>query len=54
MDVKVKVDFGDIPEKLEQLGPKLARKALRKGVAAVGDMWVSEMKAKVPVLSGDH
>jgi hypothetical protein len=53
MEVKVKVNFGGIPEKLEQLAPKLARKALRRAVSKAGDLWVSEMKAKVPVDSGD-
>ena len=53
MDVKVTVDFGNIPEKLEQLAPKLARKALRRAVSKAGDLWVTEMKAKVPVESGD-
>ena len=53
MEVKVSVDFGGIPEKLEQLAPKLARTALRRAVSKAGDLWVSEMKAKVPVDSGD-
>ena len=53
MDVKVSVDFGGIPEKLEQLGPKLARKALRRAVSKAGDLWVTEMKAKVATESGD-
>ena len=49
MEVKCNVDFGGIEEKLSQLGPKLARKALRKAVSKVGDMWITEMKARVPV-----
>jgi HK97 gp10 family phage protein len=53
MEVTVKVDFGGVAEKLNELGPKLARKALRKGVGAVGDMWVTEMKARVPTDTGD-
>jgi len=53
VDVTVKVDFGGIAEKLDELGPKLARKALRKGVTAVGNMWVTEMKSRVHVDSGD-
>jgi HK97 gp10 family phage protein len=53
MDVKVTVDFGNIPEKLRDLGPKLARKALRRAVGKVGDMWVAEAKSRVPVESGD-
>jgi HK97 gp10 family phage protein len=53
MEVKCTVDFGDIAEKLNQIGPKLARRALRKGVSKVGDMWVTEMKARVPVDNGD-
>jgi HK97 gp10 family phage protein len=53
MEVKVDVRLNGIEEKLRDLGPKLARKALRRAVGKVGDMWVSEMKAKVPVESGD-
>jgi HK97 gp10 family phage protein len=53
MDVKVYVDFKEVAEKLRQIGPKLARKSLRKGVSAVGDMWVPEMQARVPVDTGD-
>ena len=53
MEVKCTVDFGGIEEKLQELGPKLARKALRKAVGQVGDMWVREMKSRVPVDSGD-
>ena len=53
MEVKCTVDFGGIEEALQQLGPKLARKALRKAVGKVGDMWVSEMQSRVPVDTGD-
>jgi len=53
MEVKVDVRLNGIGEKLEQLGPKLARRALRRAVGAVGDMWVEEMQGKVPVGEGD-
>jgi HK97 gp10 family phage protein len=53
MEVKVDVRLNGIGEKLRDLGPKLARKALRRAVGKVGDMWTAEMKAKVPVESGD-
>ena len=53
MEVKCTVDFGDIEAKLKELGPKLARKALRKAVKNVGDMWVAEAKSRVPVDQGD-
>ena len=53
MEVKCTVDFGGVPEKLRDLGPKLARKALRRAVSKAGDLWVTEMKSKAPVDSGD-
>ena len=53
MKVDVTVDFGDVAEKLKELGPKLARKALRRAVSKVGDLWVSEAKSRVHIDSGD-
>ncbi len=53
MEVKVEVRLNGIGEKLRDLGPKLARKALRRAVGKVGDMWIAEMKAKVPTDTGN-
>ena len=53
MEVKVNVRLNGLEEKLEQLAPKLARRALRKGVKAVGDMWIAEMQGRVPVDTGN-
>ena len=36
------------------LGPKLARRGLRKALNKVGDFWIAEVQSRVPVLSGDH
>jgi HK97 gp10 family phage protein len=53
MEVKVDVRLNGIAEKLRDLGPKLARKALRRAVGKAGDLWVTEMKAKVPTDTGN-
>ncbi len=53
--LSVKVDIkglGDCVERMQDLGPKLARKGLRKALNAVGTYWVGEMKSRVPVDSG--
>jgi HK97 gp10 family phage protein len=52
-EVKATVNLNGLEEKLQALGPKLARKALRKAVAAVGEMWIKEMQARVPNDTGD-
>lgn len=52
MEVKCKVNLDGLEKKLQDLGPKLARKALRKAVANVGTMWIKEMQARVPVDTG--
>ena len=51
----VKVDIkglGDTVKTMRELGPKLARKGLRKSLRAVGDYWIPEMKSRVPVDTG--
>lgn len=53
MEVAATVNLNGLEKALQELGPKLARKALRKAVKQVGEMWESEMKARVPVDSGD-
>jgi HK97 gp10 family phage protein len=53
MEVSCNVNLNGLEEKLQELGPKFAKKALRKALAASGDYWVAEMKARVPVDSGD-
>jgi HK97 gp10 family phage protein len=53
MDVTATIDFTDVVAKLNEIGPKLARQALRKAVRASGDMWVEEMKGRVPVDTGN-
>jgi HK97 gp10 family phage protein len=53
MEVKATVNLNGIDDALKQLGKKLARKALRKALKPVGEMWVSEMKSRAPVLDGD-
>jgi HK97 gp10 family phage protein len=53
MEVKVDVRLNGIEEKLRDLGPKLARKALRRAVGKVGDFWVNEAKSRAPVDTGD-
>ena len=53
MELKSTVRLNGLEEALREVGPKLARKALRKAVAAAGDMWVDEIRAKVPVATGD-
>jgi|GEM_PF-3988194 len=52
----VKVDIkglGDCVDKMRELGPKLARKGLRRALNKVGDFWVPEVQSRVPVHSGD-
>jgi HK97 gp10 family phage protein len=52
--VKVEIKGLDgVVEKMHDLGPKLARKGLRKALNAVGSYWIPEVKSRVPVLSGD-
>lgn len=42
-----------VVEKMNDLGPKLARKGLRKSLRAVGDFWIPEVQSRIPVSSGD-
>ena len=49
----MKVDMGGVAEKLKELGPKLARRGLRKALNTVGDYWVPEVQQRAPVLLGD-
>lgn len=52
----VKVDIkglDGVVEKMHELGPKLARKGLRKALGKVGEFWVPEVQSRVPVHSGD-
>lgn len=51
--VKVDLKLNGVDQKLRDIGPKLARKGLRKALNAVGKFWVPEVKSRVPVLSGD-
>jgi HK97 gp10 family phage protein len=51
----VKVDIKGLDgcvDKMRQLGPRLARKGLRKALNKVGNFWVPEMKSRVPVDTG--
>jgi HK97 gp10 family phage protein len=51
----VKVDIkglDGVVKTMRELGPKLARKGLRKSLRAVGNYWVPEMKSRVPVDTG--
>lgn len=51
--VTVKVNLNGVDKKLLEVGPKLARKSMRKALRAVGTKWVEEVKSRVPVLEGD-
>src|SRR5665213_209052 len=48
-----KVDLSGIEGKLIELGPKLARKGMRKALSQVGKYWVGEVKSRVPVDTGE-
>ena len=50
--VKVDLNLNDVDQKLRDIGPKLARKGLRKALNAVKAYWVPEMKSRVPVDTG--
>lgn len=49
----VKVDLQGLEQKLHDLGPKIAKRTLRKSLKAVGTMWVDAVKARAPKDSGD-
>lgn len=54
--LSVKVDIkglDGVVEKMRELGPKLARRGMRKALTKVGDYWVDEVQSRVPVSSGD-
>ncbi len=53
IQVECRVNLDGLEDKLKELGPKLARKALRKAVKSAGELWVSEMKSRVPVDTGN-
>jgi HK97 gp10 family phage protein len=53
MEVKCTVNLNGLGEKLQDIGPKLARKSLRKAVSKVGDYWVKDMQSRVPVDTGN-
>jgi len=51
--IGVKVNLNGCDQKLKDVGPKLARRAMRKALKAVGVMWMADLKAKVPVLTDE-
>ena len=51
--VKVTVNLNGIEEKLLQLGPKISKKLLRKSLKAVGEIWKSGLKSRVPSDTGN-
>ena len=53
MKIECKVDLSGFEGKLIELGPKLARKGMRKALTQVGKFWVGEVKSRVRVDSGD-
>jgi HK97 gp10 family phage protein len=52
MEVKVDVRLNGIEEKLEQLGPKLAKSHLRKALRDAAKIWEIEAKVRAPVDTG--
>jgi hypothetical protein len=52
LSVKVDLKLNGVDQKLRDIGPKLARKGLRKALNAVKAYWVPEMKSRVPVDTG--
>jgi HK97 gp10 family phage protein len=52
LKVSVEVNLDGLEAKLQELGPKVAKRTLRKSLKAVGTMWVSAAKAKVPKDTG--
>jgi len=57
VEVIVDVRLNGVEEKLNSLGPKLAKKAMRKGLKGVGAVWVQEVQIQSPVDTGrlrDH
>lgn len=51
MNVTVNVEgLKGVEDALAQAGPKIAKRALRKGLNAAGDIFVDAAKAKAPVL----
>lgn len=53
MDVQVNVSLNGLEEKLNQIGPKLAKAALRKALKAGAQILEDEVKIRAPVDSGD-
>jgi hypothetical protein len=53
MKIECKVDLSGLEGRLIELGPKLARKGMRKALSQVGKFWVGEVKSRVPVDLGD-
>lgn len=51
--ITCKVDLHGVEEDLLRLGPKIAKRLLRKALKAVGIVAVEAIKAHVPVDSGD-
>lgn len=51
--ITVKVDLHGTEEALLAAGPKIARRLLRKVLNFIGLYWVAEVKAHVPVDTGD-
>jgi HK97 gp10 family phage protein len=51
--IGVKVNLNGVDQKLKDVGPKLARRAMRKALRSVGTMWMQAIQAKVPVLTDE-
>jgi HK97 gp10 family phage protein len=52
MEVQVVVDLNGIEEALHQLGPRLAKKTMRKSLRKAAKVWQKEMKIRTPVDTG--
>jgi HK97 gp10 family phage protein len=50
--VTCKVDLHGTEEELIAVGPRIAKRLLRRALRAVGQAWVEDVKSKVPVDTG--
>jgi HK97 gp10 family phage protein len=53
MEVSTSVQFEEVSKKLQEMGVKLARRALKQALRPVGQMLVEETQSRVPVDKGD-
>ena len=53
MKITCSVNLHGLEQDLKEVGPKIGRRLFRKALKSVGQLWVEDLKFRVPVDEGD-